>query len=230
MINSNSSEDSSGEKIYQVEVRHNEGHNFHHRLLSVSTLFLTIATAFLTWGPFRLASEVDNNRANSSIELLLTVADKFGSGVPCAELLSDMSDEELRDLFNLKSMEITSNHINHLNNCFAVSDNNNNKLFIASKTTNKVSLSEYDSAYIVRKVTYDLNLLEIIAASYYSGSSNKEIIKQAIDNLLTSQTFKIVINKINKISEDKYYAQFLGRYMAESEAHEREKEKEDLSK
>lgn len=192
-------------------------HRTHHLVLAYSTVALAVATFLLAWATCRLQEEIDYSRANSSISLLLTTVDKFGNGLSCADFLIDMSDEEIRDILNYKRLPISNIHIDHLKRCLATSANNTGPTLESSKK--ETVLTEAGSAYIASQILHDLNLLEVISASYYSESSNKEIIRSTLNTLLTSSTIKIAIDKINKATAGRYYSSYIDRYISENKGY-----------
>lgn len=179
----------------------------HHLVLAYSTLALAITTLVLAYATWRLQAEIEDTRAHTSIDLLLTAVDKLGNGAHCAHFLVDISDEEVKDIFKQKSLKINPKDLDLLNSCLAGTTTNENKLFDSSKNI----LTVHGSSYIVSQIEHDMNLLNIVAAAYYSGSSNKKIIKETIDNLMTLPAFKTIIDK----SEQNYYSTYLYRFIAE---------------
>ena len=186
----------------------------HQKIVALSNVGLFIATVFLAICTFILASEthdlqeeIKDGKSNMSINLLLTAVEKLGRGNQCAHFLGDVSDYEKETIKKNKSIKISPKNNDLLNICLAGAMNKENKLFDPS-TNNLTSLG---SSYIINQISHDMNMLNIIAAAYYSDSSNKEIIQEVISGLPISEGFRVLIDKEN----ESYKGTYLYRYIQE---------------
>jgi hypothetical protein len=182
-----------------------------------NTVFAILGIAFTM---YIYNNNVEINRKIEATRIVLGVQDKLNYGWNCAIFLSELSDNEVTLVKGYQKIDIEINKnstradINYLlDKCLA---GQNDKDFIEKSKDDKshLTLTPAGSYYVYSRATHDLDLLETLAASYYMGVVDKDMIAKIYSDIFIKA--RGFISKLRIMDMERDYI-FLEKFIKEED-------------